>query len=112
MRIESVTDIEIRFDNGNVITFDHEQDCCECNWADFSILTPNTVNYYYDFDEDLTFEFVEGLGFIFGSMDENELQHMIFIPCYSDQNSYYSTDIDIYYNDHKVLNGNCYERID
>ncbi len=112
MRIESVTDEEIRFDNGYCITFDHEQDCCECNWADFSTLNPNVVNYYYDFDENLTFEFVEGLGFLFGSMDEAGLAHMIFIPCYSDQNGYYSTEIDIYYNGHKVLNGYCNERID
>ena len=51
MRIKTVTDENIVFDNGNVISFDHEQDCCEYNYADFSILNPCVINYDYDFDE-------------------------------------------------------------
>lgn len=33
---------------------------------------------------------------------------MVFVPCYSEQNGYYSSDVDIYYNDKKVLNVDCY----
>lgn len=103
MQIANVTEKEIIFDNGNKITFDHEQDCCEWNYADFSILNPNVVNYDYDFSENLDFKFVEEAGFVFGSEG-----HYIFIPCYSDQNGYYSTEISIYYNDNVVLSGYCY----
>jgi AAA+ ATPase superfamily predicted ATPase len=92
MRIEEVTEEAIIFDNGNKITYNHPQDCCEWNYADFSILTPNTINYNYDFDENLQFQSVEEMGFKFGSDG-----HWIFIPCYSEQNGYYSDDIDIYY---------------
>lgn len=112
MKIEKVTDEAIIFDNGNKITFDHEQDCCENNYADFSILDERTVNYDFNFDEDLTFKFVDGAGFMFGSKDALRYIHWIFIPCYSDQNGYYSTDIDIYYNGNKVLSGLCEEQFD
>ena len=128
MRIEAVTNQYIIFNNGNFITFDHEQDCCECNYADFSILNPNVINYNYDFDEDLVLEFVDNEGFKFGNKG-----HMIFIPCYSEQNGYYSTNIEIFYlkrkgpwyniKEHKempiafilddggYLNGSCKEKI-
>ena len=92
MKIWKVTDEAIIFDNDMEITFDHDQDCCEYNYADFSILTPNTVHYDYDFSENLDFKYIDELGFKFGSDG-----HWIFIPCYSEQNGYYTTQIDIYY---------------
>lgn len=111
MKIKEVTYEHILFDNGNEITFDHEQDCCECNYADFSVLTKNDVNYDYDFDEELIFTFTDGLGFLFASRDEYDNLHGVFIPCYSDQNGYYSTEIDILYNGKVVLEGCCNERV-
>lgn len=102
MKIRQVTDEAIIFDNGNTITFDHEQDCCEYNYADFSILNENVVNYNYNFKENLKFRAVEGMGFKFGSDGR-----WIFIPCYSEQNGYYTEEIDIYYNGKRVLNFNA-----
>lgn len=93
MKITKITDTAIIFDNGNSITYDHAQDCCEFNYADFSIITPNTIGYDWDFNTDLQFQVIEDMGFIFGDEDRK-----IFVPCYSEQNGYYSTDIDIYYN--------------
>lgn len=107
MKIKNVTNTKIEFDNCNCITYDHEPDCCEENWADFSSLTDKHVNYNVDFNEDLIFEFIDGMGFRFGSQDNERCMRWIFIPCYSDQNGYYSDDIDIYYNGNKVLNGSC-----
>jgi len=75
-----------------------DEDCCECNYADFSILNPNVINYDYDFNEELEFVAVDELGFKFGSDG-----HWIFIPCYSEQNGYYTTKINIYYNNKIVL---------
>lgn len=102
MKIKQVTDEAVIFDNGNTITFDHCQDCCEYNYADFSILNENVVNYNYDFKENLKFRAVEGMGFKFGSDGR-----WIFIPCYSEQNGYYTEEIDIYYNGKQVLNFNA-----
>ena len=97
MKIKSVSEGRILFDNGNSITFDHYQDCCECNYADFTQIDPDAFNY--DFDEDLVFEDAKECGFRFG----NKNGYMFFIPCYSEQNGYYSSDVDIYYNDELVL---------
>lgn len=73
----------------------------------FSILDERTVNYDYDFDENLTFNMIDGEGFTFGNEG-----HLIFIPCYSYQNGYYSSDINIFYNDKEVLHGECEGRLD
>lgn len=35
MKIKETTEEAIIFDNGNTITFYHEQNCCEINYADF-----------------------------------------------------------------------------
>ena len=97
MRIAIVTDNSIMFDNGNWIHDEHSADCCEYNYADYSVLNENVINYDYDFDENLEFKRDE-LGFKFGSNG-----HWIFIPCYSEQNGYYSDDVDVYYNGKLVL---------
>lgn len=98
MKIIEVKDDYIGFDNGSKITFDHSQDCCEYNYADFKQIEKQALDT--TFDEELIFEEVEGSGFRFGSKGT----HMFFIPCYSDQNGYYSSDVDIYFNEKHVLN--------
>ena len=103
MKILEVTDLRITFDNGSEITFDHVPDCCEYNYAAFKQIEERALEI--EFDEKLIFEAVEGCGFRFGS----EGTEMFFIPCYSDQNGYYSSDIDILYNNKKVLNFECEE---
>ena len=100
MKIKEVTDLHIEFDNGNEITFAHLRDCCETNYADFEQI--ETFAYGLDFDEDLMFEEVSDYGFRFGNLGK-----MFFIPCYSEQNGYYSSDVDIYYNHKRVLNVSC-----
>lgn len=106
MKIENVTQTEIIFDNGNIISFNHEQSCHERNWADFSELTKNTPNIDHDFDPDLEFEFISAIGFKFGDKDVK-----LFVPCYSDQSGYYydTADIEILYNGVPVLTGICKE---
>ena len=105
MKIVKVTDSEIVFDNGSEITFSHLQDCCEHNYASFKQLEERALEV--EFDENLIFEETDGYGFRFGSKETE----MFFIPCYSEQNGYYSSDIDIFYNNKKVLNLECEEII-
>jgi hypothetical protein len=100
MKIVKVNQEKILFDNGNKITFDHVQDCCENNYADFKQIC--SLARKTDFDEDLVFESVEGAGFRFG----NKRGHMFFVPCYSEQNGYYTAEIDIYYKDKRVVHIN------
>lgn len=95
MKITKITDEYIKFDNGSTITFDHQQDCCEDNYADFKQLEELAMDI--DFKEPLEFESCD-YGFRFGNKNI-----MFFIPCYSEQNGYYTDDVDIYYNDKKVI---------
>jgi hypothetical protein len=90
MKITQVTEVDITFDNGNRIYFDHDQDCCEHNYADFKQI--DDLAWEWDFDENLKFESCPHSGFRFGNEGR-----MVFVPCYSSQNGYYSTWIDIYY---------------
>lgn len=96
MTIKQITEDAIIFSNGNQITYHHDPDCCEWNYADFSHLDDEALTY--DFDEHLIFEAVQDAGFRFG-----DARRMFFVPCYSEQNGYYSCDIEIYYNDKEVL---------
>lgn len=95
MRIIRISDERILFDNGDYIFYDHDQDCCENNYADFTVISHNDVNVGYDFKPDeMVFKKIEGAGFCFGNEG-----HMIFVPCYSEQNGWYSDEIEIYYYD-------------
>lgn len=74
MKIKEVNMNYILFDNGSRITFDHEQDCCETNYADFEQLEDLALEY--EFENDLIFEAVPENGFRFGSKGTP----MFFIP--------------------------------
>ena len=97
MKIKRITDEYILFDNGSKITFDHEQDCCEYNYADFTQLEDTGVELE-EFKEPLTFESLDN-GFRFGNKGK-----MYYVPCYSSQNGYYTCAVDIYYNGKCVFN--------
>lgn len=103
MKICFVDDKQIKFDNGDVIIFGHCQDCCEVNYADFEQI--DDIARSTNFESPIEFESVEKAGFRFG----NKPNKMFFVPCYSNQNGYYSSDIDIYYNNNRVLNFLCEE---
>lgn len=94
MKITEINDEEVVFDNGNRITYHHCPDCCEVNYADFSYLEDETGIFETEFPEDILIEPVDGAGFRFGTLCRN-----FFVPCYSEQNGYYSTDIYICYSD-------------
>ena len=90
MKIVKWDDENIVFSNGSVITYDHVQDCCESNWADFSVL-----DTFYDGKEfkDYFIEPVDKAGFNLVLVYSAYEMQRIFIPCYSDQNGYYTDEI-------------------
>ena len=96
MRIKEIAEEYIEFDNGNVLSYWYSQRCCENNYADFKQIDDLAKDI--DFDENLTFESCE-YGFRFGNPPVN----MFFIPCYSEQNGYYSDEINITYNGDDVI---------
>lgn len=101
IKIKRVTWNSIVFSNGSKITYSHEQICCEYNYADFQQI--DDIARATDFDEPLTFKCVPNHGFRFG----NPPQKMFFVPCYTEQNGYYSSDIRILYNGETVLDTMC-----
>jgi len=107
MKIKEVTDEHILFDNGSTITFDHAKDCCEYNYADFTQLDELALDCEFN-EETMQFEAVDRFGFRFGSKNSN----MFFVPCYSEQNGYYSSDVDIFFDNNCVLNLECEEMLD
>ena len=98
-KIKNITEEAIIFTDGTEITFDHEQDCCEYNYADFRQL--DDIARSTDFNTKLLqFEKVD-YGFRFG----NKPNKMFFVPCYSEQNGYYTDELDIYLNNKLILRG-------
>lgn len=96
MKIKEITSEHIKFNNGEEITFFHRQDCCEDNYADFEQL--DDIARVAEFSTPLKFEKVDNTGFRFGNEGR-----MFFVPCYSYQNGYYSSDLQIYYNNDLVV---------
>lgn len=123
MKITGWDDENIYFSDGSKITYTHEQDCCEVNYADFSVL-----DIFYDKENPVEFE-----SYNIKAVDEGFLLYLngdplskqfdilflctelifstakakIFIPCYSEQNGYYSSSVNIIVNDAK---GNVVDR--
>ena len=96
MKISEITRKYIKFDNGEIITYYYERECCEYNYADFEAIDDLAKDF--DFDENLDFEECK-YGFRFGNKPNN----MFFVPCYSEQNGWYSKDINIIYKKKYVI---------
>ena len=101
-RIIVAEENRIGFDDGTRIECSHYQDCCEHNYADCEAI--DDICRATDFDTShLVFEALDGQGFRFGNMPNK----MFFVPCYSEQNGYYSSDIEVYLNNIPQLSLEC-----
>lgn len=101
-KIVEVGENLIRFSDGTTITGHHHQDCCEYNYADCGQVDDIALSTEFD-TSNLVFEEVADSGFRFG----NAPSKMFFVPCYSSQNGYYSSDIEIQVNGEAVLSIDC-----
>jgi hypothetical protein len=93
MRIKQIDDTVV-FDNGAVLSYFHDQDCCEYVEADFSYLkVPNYPYSIYDeyFDDDLVIKKVDNIGFCLVGITGNKW----LVPCYNVQNGYYNDALDL-----------------
>lgn len=96
MIIENWTDDYVKFSDGSEITYDHKQDCCEYNYADFSVL-----DIFYNGEEfsDYRLELVKYGANLVLIRDANHKygwslnNKTIYIPFYSEQNGYYTDDV-------------------
>ena len=101
MKIKKVTEDYILFDNDKKITFDHERDCCEYNFADFKHITRKAKKML--FPQELRFEWGLDDEFYFYDVYGNAVR----VNCYTKQNGYYTDNIQIYYDGKEVLSGTC-----
>ena len=92
--IREVNEDHILFSDGSEITYGSDETLAR-NYADFSQL--DDLARVTRFDPELKFEAVD-YGFRFGN-DGN----MFFVPCYSEQNGYYDSNMTIYYKDKAVI---------
>lgn len=92
LKVVKIENESITFDNGFTLASNHEQDCCENHWLDFSNLTLK------DFEE-LEFD-LSGETFFKGIPDYGiELLPLkgwpIRVPGYGSNNGYYSSDLEL-----------------
>ena len=103
MKIKTIRDNTILFDNGNILESTNCSFCAD-NYADFEYLKGETGIYDFEFDENLCFETADSkTGFRFG----NAGGLMLFVPCYSEQNGFYTSFVDIAYKGKLMLKTDC-----
>lgn len=82
----------LTFDNGVVLTSDHEQDCCEHHYLSLKDLTiEDFEGLEFDLNGDNFFERVDGYGIRLKPVNG----HPISVPGYGFNNGYYSSQLDL-----------------
>lgn len=81
----------------------HQNDCCEHVYADFSI-----ISFYQEELEEmktsgLYIKAVKDMGFLLCFRRPGLSDIKIFIPCYNEQNGYYSDDLELQIEDSGVM---------
>lgn len=111
MRVVKAEEELLEFDNGDTITSDWSPSCCEYNYADFSAIMDEELRNC-EFDSVSFGRRQDGIGFnlIFHGLPHKRMEKYdktYFVPCYSDQNGWYSSELTIYHNGKEVysLNG-------
>lgn len=114
MRITEVNDEQMVFDDGTTISYGWDGDGYERNYADFeAIMDDELRESEFDFFELSLPEEEENQGGFFitfcgmphqmlGTYDKK-----CWVPCYSEQNGYYTTELEIFVNDESTLKLYC-----
>lgn len=93
-RIKEVTEDGIFFENGLKLISYHAQDCCENVYADWEYIKEE-IRTYEKFDE-ILIEKVENAGFRIQFKTRNIYDYYYFIPCFNEQNGYYSNELMLF----------------
>lgn len=102
MKIKQINEDEIVFDNNYKLRYYHEQDCCESVYADFEMLKNYNVSVKTGKNINIKeIEFVETLGALVEGVTGagfniiSIIGEKFFVPCYSQQNGYYSSNLEL-----------------
>lgn len=92
MKVTKVYSDSIVFNDGSILESDHDQDCCEEHYLDFSNLSIGDFEgLEFDLSNDSFFERIVDFGIALKPTNG----HPIRIPGYGRNNGYYSTVLDL-----------------
>jgi len=85
MKLILIDEQGLKFDDGTVVEHFHDQDCCETVYADWKQLEDTGIlNREFN---DIKIEGVKRSGFRLNGY---------FVPCYNEQNGYYSSGLEVW----------------
>ena len=91
-KVIKVNEDEIFFDNGFILTSEHEQDCCESYYLSFHDITiKDFEGLEFDLTEDNFFERIPDYGIALLPLNGFPVR----IPGYGRNNGYYSSNMDL-----------------
>jgi len=92
VKVVTVNSESLVFDNGVVLTSNHETDCCEDHYLSFADLTlADFDGLEFDLTSDTFFERIEDFGITLNPL----VGHPVSIPGYGSNNGYYSSNLDL-----------------
>jgi hypothetical protein len=98
VKVLSVTENHIEFDNGVNLLSSHDSDCCESHWLSFEHLSLfDFEGLEFDLTNDDFFKKIPGFGIELIPLHG----HSVKIPGYGSNNGYYSTDLQLVLSDGK-----------
>lgn len=100
MKVVSVDDESLVFDNGLILSSYHESACCESHYLSFSDLRlQDFEGLEFDLSTDKFFERVEDYGIRLLPING----HPVSIPGYGRNNGYYSSDLNLTLSDGRTF---------
>ena len=92
MKVVSIDNETIVFEDGTKLCSYHEQDCCESHWLDFEHLQLSDFDGLdFDLSNDDFFEKIEGYGIALKPTNG----HPVRIAGYGSNNGYYTTNLTL-----------------
>lgn len=83
----------LRFDDGSYLYSDHDQDCCENHYLDFSDISVDDFKHLdFDLSSELFFERVDGFGIRIIAVNGVAIP----VPGYASNNGYYSSNLTLH----------------
>ena len=102
VKVVSIGDEYITFDNGVVLYSNHDSECCESHYLSLADLTiADFEGLEFDISNDNFFERIEGYGIALKPLNG----HPVRIPGYGYNNGYYSSQLDL------ILKGDGFEKV-
>lgn len=101
LKVVSIDDESIEFENGIELSSNHDTDCCESHYLSLEDLSMEDFEgLEFDLSNDNFFQRIEDYGIVLIPVNG----HSICIPGYGYNNGYYSADLELILTDHKNFN--------